>query len=1598
MAVKRVARVVVALVGLAVGGPARGDGVAQVMVAKTIPAATVALIDPESGTSSGGGGTDVKYAVGDVLLFRFKYFPVPDKIIRGLGGYLTEFVPPNTQVVGVRIIDQNGLTIVPRYPGLADDGCGPANCNGFNSVPSASGPRNLDDGSIAQIYADTGVFYATDGRLAREPGSAFITLQNGVLMSPEPRNIGAIIGLVGTSSPIYAHDAWDWVQVRAYGISTAASGNSGAGNTPYLYGSPVPGPQTYYRYEATEVSPGVIQFNDVVGPWGRIRYPGSQIGSGAAATGRGSLARVNLDTSLGYDVTPANALPAGARAVRFALGEIRVGEPGYAEVALRVTAAPLDPGMGKDADCAEVFGGDTSAASDNVRARDSVWPTYLASPACVYLNLLFDLDVDKPLGVTGDTLTYTLHGKNLSLNAQTNVVVKLKYDSTDVAFVSATGGATVAANCDGDGKACLVWPTMATLAPSGEYTQTAVFTVGGGGHVANVMFARYTSTQLPAPGFTTQALTIVKGVWVDRTLLQATTTVAPPGGTASFQGTMENRGTAAGAYDTLTIVLPAGWTINGQVTLGGTPLTCASGCATNRPTYTINSSLAPGQSRTLVFAANVPAGTPTGLYDVDLQLWGSQSGFGGAFETYYPHLATVAVGQPRSDPPVIAQPAARAAGTTCGIVTAATAIEGTTTEADGTVIRLYFGGLLRGTGTAAGGLWSVSNYGAFGPLYGGLEVRATAQAPGEQESPLSEACFVTFMAACADGLDNDGDGLVDFPADPGCTSPSDSSEVDPPPVSPCADGLDNDADGLTDMNDPDCVLTGGLSEVPLPACMDGLDNDGDGLTDFPADPGCHSPNDDDETDPIVTATEVRPRLLIAFDTSGSMNFNTCAEVFTGGDGSAACPGSDVACVDCGAAGCGNGLGDDSRLYQVKAGLADAVRAFGEVDWGLMRFHQRPEVFGCPGANAALRSGGWQGAYLPPCNGGFNAGDLLVSFSQDNAPDLLQWMDGSSNYQYGGTVPPGLDLELRGTGTTPLAGILTSALGYLAGVRLADAKAACRPYRVLLVTDGKETCGGNPVTAAAGLLAAGIQVAVIGFALGDPLAVAQLNAIAAAGGTGSAIFVSDSAALSTAIAAIVSESIKVERCNGLDDDCDGLVDEDFPDLGAPCDNGQAGVCQRFGTRVCAADGLSTVCTAPPVAPGVEVCPPNGLDDDCNGVVDDIPGGCGTCTPEVCNGVDDDCDGQTDELDEVFPCPTGAPDPPGCECPVGLSCANVADLPSCWCPPACGTDIGECLPGVLACVGGQLSCAGATGPTPEVCDGKDNNCDGIIDGFARACYPAGEPGCDVGSGQCQGICRLGTELCPRLLTPAASNSFGPCTGAVTPQPELCNGLDDDCNGIVDDVPGGCGSVCVPAPEVCNGKDDDCNGIVDDNPLGEGDPCVDAFDPALAGVGICLAGRKHCQNGVFVCLGQVGPQAEICNCLDEDCDGAVDNGDTCPPGYACLDCACQPGCSAGEFPCPPDRRCVDPATHDPCATAEHAGCFCLPDPCVTAACDRATQRCEVVADVAVCVDRCPPDQCAPPTVCIPGDGHCADCYELGCAEGEVCAGWPGSCLPNP
>ncbi|MFN3199030.1 MAG: MopE-related protein [Bradymonadia bacterium] len=315
----------------------------------------------------------------------------------------------------------------------------------------------------------------------------------------------------------------------------------------------------------------------------------------------------------------------------------------------------------------------------------------------------------------------------------------------------------------------------------------------------------------------------------------------------------------------------------------------------------------------------------------------------------------------------------------------------------------------------------------------------------------------------------------------------------------------------------------------------------------------------------------------------------------------------------------------------------------------------------------------------------------------------------------------------------------------------------------------------------------------------------------------------------------------ERCDGQDDDGDGRVDEGYTDLLGPCTR-RAGGCITEGTFECTVEGWR-VCNAPEPSP----------------------------QPEICNGQDDDCDGITDEGQQV-----------------------VLNQMSCT------QGVGRCLSeGVLWCdPSGQVSCrAPDIEPRDELCDHVDDDCDGLVDEG----YAVGEP-CIAGYGICQ---TEGEGRC-------ADNGRGVRCFAVSddrpsPQMELCNGLDDDCDGQLDEdfgldrtctiglgpcsVSGGyvCSpdqrsGVCSvtpsdipqdPEPETCNDIDDDCDGVTDEGEDGDllVEPCYDG-PPETEGVGVCRGGNSLCFEGEpGLCDGQVLPGEELCNGLDDDCDGALD-----------------------------------------------------------------------------------------------------------------------------
>ena len=138
-------------------------------------------------------------------------------------------------------------------------------------------------------------------------------------------------------------------------------------------------------------------------------------------------------------------------------------------------------------------------------------------------------------------------------------------------------------------------------------------------------------------------------------------------------------------------------------------------------------------------------------------------------------------------------------------------------------------------------------------------------------------------------------------------------------------------------------------------------------------------------------------------------------------------------------------------------------------------------------------------------------------------------------------------------------------------------------------------------------------------------------------------------------ALPEQPAQIEQCNALDDDCDGAIDEGINGVGTPCTNG-VGACEVEGFLRCNPEGQVS-CDATPNRRGVERC--NFIDDDCDGVVDEdlrlttpCTVGNGICvargefvcgddgdvvcsaiapagTDESCDSIDNDCDGLVDE---------------------------------------------------------------------------------------------------------------------------------------------------------------------------------------------------------------------------------------------------------------------------------------------------------------------------------------------------------------------------------
>ena len=167
-----------------------------------------------------------------------------------------------------------------------------------------------------------------------------------------------------------------------------------------------------------------------------------------------------------------------------------------------------------------------------------------------------------------------------------------------------------------------------------------------------------------------------------------------------------------------------------------------------------------------------------------------------------------------------------------------------------------------------------------------------------------------------------------------------------------------------------------------------------------------------------------------------------------------------------------------------------------------------------------------------------------------------------------------------------------------------------------------------------------------------------------------------------------------------------------------------------------------------------------------------------------------------------------------------------------------------------------------------------------------------------------------------------------------------------------------------------------------------------------GICALGVTHCTSGTLACQQLYQSTTEVCNGLDDDCDGAIDNGATCGGGLVCWNGACVPHCQQSEFPCANNDQCdavsglcIDPSCTGVTCPAEQ---ICKKGTC-GAACDGITCPHGEVCRLGNCLDPCAAVTCTSGMVCsqgfcVPG---CASCDGLQCASPLGCDAKSGQCV---
>ena len=575
---------------------------------------------------------------GDEFWVTMKTTPGPGTTT-GVGGYMTFYLPSGYQVTDAAYVfpstaDPRGFVNVPiDGQSIIAVGAGPVgakvatgmtgytypapNVLGVNEAPTAT--NGLSRGTIAGVYADTGIFFSTN------PLTIFNSYGAAPVGGSPPmiNNSGDTVGewfAIGFTNRLGVMNMWDSYQLRGFGrkdVAPIIDTADGRGNAPWGLANAVAGPQSGYawafNFNTYSNTPGSVtnkvQASIEVGPWNRIKYPGSQIAADQAGSLSTVLGTAGVDGSnIGYDFSASGPLPTNVNAVRFSIGQLELGRPEYGAVKVKIgdgysPAAPL---------YADAFGGDAGAYS---YGKDHLW-RYFDPTVCVLTpGVLLQKKVANPLLAPGGTTYFDITFANTGATTLTNVVLTdvlpsgLNYLSASPA-PSTVSGQTITWN-------------LGTLAPNAIRTFRLNVRATGTGTLLNSATISANGSPLARADETVEV-----GA---RSLLSVDKSVTPsnaqPGATVTYTMTVSNTGTGAnGVPLIITDNLPAGFrygsllstTLNGGATASGVVTVNATNTAA--PVFTVTQSIQPGKTFVARFTATIGAGVTPGTYYNQAQL------------------------------------------------------------------------------------------------------------------------------------------------------------------------------------------------------------------------------------------------------------------------------------------------------------------------------------------------------------------------------------------------------------------------------------------------------------------------------------------------------------------------------------------------------------------------------------------------------------------------------------------------------------------------------------------------------------------------------------------------------------------------------------------------------------------------------------------------------------------------------------------------------------------------------------------------------------------------------------------------------------------